>query len=41
MKYAKVGGQAVIEGVMMRYGDDYAVTVRKPDGQLQVKKIPM
>lgn len=38
MKYAKVGGQAVIEGVMMRYGDDYAVTVRKPDGQLQVKK---
>ena len=38
MKYAKVGGQAVIEGVMMRYGDDYAVTVRKPDGQLLVKK---
>ena len=38
MKYAKIGGQAVIEGVMMRYGNDYAVTVRKPDGTLEVKK---
>lgn len=38
MKYAKIGGQAVIEGVMMRYGNDYAVTVRKPDGNLEVKK---
>ena len=38
MKYAKIGGQAVLEGVMMRYGNDYAVTVRKPDGTLEVKK---
>lgn len=38
MKYAKIGGQAVIEGVMMRYGNDYAVTVRKPDGELEVKR---
>ena len=38
MTYAKIGGQAVIEGVMMRYGNDYAVTVRKPDGTLEVKK---
>lgn len=38
MKYAKIGGQAVIEGVMMRYGNDYAVTVRKPNGELEVKK---
>ena len=38
MKYAKIGGQAVIEGVMMRYGNDYAVTVRKPNGELETKK---
>ena len=38
MKYAKIGGQAVIEGVMMRYGNQYAVTVRKPDGMLETKK---
>lgn len=38
MKYAKIGGQAVIEGVMMRCGNDYAVAVRKPDKQIEVKK---
>lgn len=38
MRYAKVGGQAVIEGIMMRYGDQYAITVRKPDGTLVTKK---
>ena len=38
MKYAKIGGQAVIEGVMMRCGNDYAVAVRKPDGEIEVKK---
>ncbi len=38
MRYAKVGGQALIEGIMMRYGDLYAVTVRKPDGSLITKK---
>lgn len=38
MRYAKIGGQAVIEGVMMRYKDDYAVAVRKPDHTIEVKK---
>lgn len=38
MRYAKIGGQAVIEGVMMRYGNDYAVAVRKPDQTIEVKK---
>ena len=32
----KVGGQAVIEGVMMRSGDRYAVVVRRPDGAIDV-----
>ncbi|HEU4965701.1 MAG TPA: DUF1385 domain-containing protein [Bacilli bacterium] len=31
-----IGGQAVIEGVMMRGGDKVAVAVRKPDGSIQV-----
>ena len=35
MKYAKVGGQAVMEGVMMRYEDHYAVSVRKEDGEIE------
>ena len=38
MKYAKIGGQAVIEGIMMRNGDDYAVAVRKPDHEIEIKK---
>lgn len=38
MKYAKIGGQAVIEGVMMRYKDKYAVTVRKPNGEMETKQ---
>ena len=38
MRYAKIGGQAVLEGVMMRYGDEYAVAVRKPDGEIEIKK---
>lgn len=38
MKYVKIGGQAVIEGVMMRNGDDYAVAVRKPDNEIEIKK---
>lgn len=32
-----VGGQAVIEGVMMKHKNNYAITVRKPDGTLDVK----
>lgn len=37
MKYSGVGGQAVMEGVMMKNADRYAVAVRKPDGQIEVK----
>ncbi len=37
MKYSGIGGQAVIEGVMMRNKDRYAVAVRKPDGEIEVK----
>lgn len=38
MRYTRIGGQAVLEGVMMRDGDDYAVAVRKPDRTIEVKK---
>ena len=31
-----IGGQAVLEGVMMKNKDRYAVAVRKPDGQIEV-----
>ena len=33
-----IGGQAVIEGVMMRGPKEYAVAVRKPDGEIELKK---
>ena len=32
-----IGGQAVIEGVMMKNMDRYAVSVRKPDGKIETK----
>lgn len=38
MKSSGIGGQAVIEGVMMRNGKEYAVAVRKPDGEIEIKK---
>lgn len=38
MKYSGIGGQAVLEGVMMKNGDTYAVAVRKPDHTIEVKK---
>lgn len=38
MKSSNIGGQAVLEGVMMKNGDNYAVAVRKPDGEIEVKK---
>ena len=38
MKYSGIGGQAVIEGIMMMNRDDYAVAVRRPDGEIEVKK---
>ena len=33
-----VGGQAVIEGVMMRSPNFWAIAVRKPDGDIEIKK---
>lgn len=37
MKYSGVGGQAVMEGIMMRNQDKYAVAVRKPDKEISVE----
>ena len=34
----QVGGQAVIEGVMMRSPDYFTVAVRKPDGEIALQK---
>ncbi|MCR5153778.1 MAG: DUF1385 domain-containing protein [Lachnospiraceae bacterium] len=36
MKPSGIGGQAVMEGVMMRNGDKYAVAIRKPDKEITV-----
>lgn len=36
--YCGIGGQAVLEGVMMKNKDTYAVAVRKPNGVIEVKK---
>lgn len=38
MKSSNIGGQAVLEGIMMKHKDEYAVAVRKPDGEIFVKK---
>ncbi len=32
-----IGGQAVLEGVMMRNGDDYAVAVRRENGEIVIQ----
>ena len=37
MKSSNIGGQAVLEGIMMKNGPKYAVAVRKPDGEIEVK----
>lgn len=37
-KLGKVGGQAVIEGVMMQSDDYRAIAVRKPNGEIEIKK---
>ena len=37
MKASNIGGQAVLEGIMMKNGSKYAVAVRKPDGEIEVK----
>lgn len=38
MKSSNIGGQAVLEGIMMKNKDSYAVAVRKPDGEIFVQK---
>ena len=38
MKSSNIGGQAVMEGIMMKNKDEYAVAVRKSDGDIVVKK---
>ena len=35
--YSGIGGQAVLEGIMMKNQDNYAIAVRKPDGEIEVK----
>lgn len=37
MKYSGIGGQAVLEGVMMKNKEQYAVAVRKPNGEIEVE----
>ena len=37
MKSSNIGGQAVLEGIMMKNGPKYAVAVRKPDGEIEIK----
>ena len=36
MKSSNIGGQAVLEGIMMKNKTRYAVAVRKPDQQIEV-----
>ena len=35
--YSGIGGQAVLEGIMMKNGDKYSVAVRKPNGEIEVE----
>ena len=37
--YSGIGGQAVLEGIMMRNGDKSAVAVRKSDGTIDVQSV--
>ena len=36
LRSSGIGGQAVMEGIMMRNKDKYAVAVRQPDGSIVV-----
>lgn len=36
IRYSGIGGQAVLEGIMMKNQDVYSVGVRKPDGEIEV-----
>ena len=37
-KYTSIGGQAVIEGVMMRSPNAFVIAVRRPDGKIQLRR---
>lgn len=37
-QYTSIGGQAVIEGVMMRSPNSFVVAVRKPDGKIRLRR---
>lgn len=37
MKSSNIGGQAVMEGIMMRHKDKYSIGVRRPDGGIELK----
>lgn len=37
LRYSGIGGQAVLEGIMMKNKEQYAVAVRKPDGEIAVE----
>ncbi|MBA2405410.1 MAG: DUF1385 domain-containing protein, partial [Bdellovibrionales bacterium] len=37
-QYTSIGGQAVIEGVMMRSPNAFVVAVRKPDGTIRLRR---
>ena len=36
MRSSNIGGQAVLEGIMMKNRETYSVAVRKPDGEIEV-----
>lgn len=36
-KNSGIGGQAVMEGIMMRNADKYSIAVRKPNGEIETK----
>ncbi len=36
-KNSGIGGQAVMEGIMMRNADRYSISVRKPNGEIEIK----
>ncbi|MEX1098897.1 MAG: DUF1385 domain-containing protein, partial [Bacteriovoracaceae bacterium] len=37
-QYTSIGGQAVIEGVMMRSPNTFVIAVRKPDGTIRLRR---
>ena len=37
MKSSNIGGQAVMEGIMMRHKDKYSIAVRRPDNGIELK----